>query len=264
MNKKRKKGVILLSGGLDSTTLLHFLAYKGVYLYPLAFNYGQKHSIELKMSVHQVEEIARKYQPDISLKIIDISFLKNLLAGSSALLDESIEVPSLDQIGKIIQPITYVPFRNTLFLSMALSYAEALQANTVYYGAQKQDEYAGYWDTTPSFVRAMNHIAKLNTSFSIRVKAPFVSFSKAEELLLGLKLLNIDYKYTWSSYKVIDEQQLIADAENPTSRDRIKAFAEVGIPDPQQYDKPLNWEELINRYKKSLKPVEELEKEVKI
>jgi len=241
-----KKGVLILSGGLDSVTLLHYIAkYRNEEVYPVAFIYGQKHSIEIKMAQYQAELL--KDNNVHALKIIDISFMKDLLKGSSALVDDSIEVPTLEEVIGEPQPITYVPYRNMLLLTMALSYAEAVGATNVYYGAQKHDEYSGYWDTTMYFVDAMNKVSDLNRLHDIRIKAPFVNLSKAEEIVIGTHL-NVDYKKTWTSYKVIDEVNEIADADNPTSRDRIKAFATVGVKDPCLYDKEIDWEYLCNQH----------------
>lgn len=239
-----KKSVLILSGGLDSVTLLHYIAkYRKEEVYPVAFIYGQKHSIEIKMAQHQADLL--KTNNVHELKIIDISFMKDLLKGSSALIDDTIAVPTLKDVIGEPQPITYVPYRNMLFLTMALSYAEAVGAENVYYGAQKHDEYSGYWDTTMYFVDAMNRVSSLNRLHDIQIKAPFVNLSKAEEIVIG-QHLNIDYKKTWTSYKVVDEANEIADAENPTSCDRIKAFATVGIKDPCSYDKAIGWDTLFD------------------
>lgn len=242
------KSVLILSGGLDSVTLLHYIAKcRKEEVYPVAFIYGQKHSIEIKMAQYQADLL--KGENVHPLKIIDISFMKDLLKGSSALVDDSIAVPTLEEVIGEPQPITYVPYRNMLFLTMALSYAEAVGASSVYYGAQKHDEYSGYWDTTMYFVDAMNTVSSLNRLHDIKIKAPFVNLSKAEEIIIG-RHLNVDYKKTWTSYKVVDEANEIADADNPTSRDRIKAFATVGIPDPCRYDKDINWEDLYAQHSK--------------
>lgn len=243
-----KKSVLILSGGLDSVTLLHYISKcREEEVFPVAFIYGQKHSIEIKMAQYQTELLKKNNVHD--LKIIDISFMKGLLKGSSALVDDSIAVPTLEEVIGEPQPITYVPYRNMLFLTMALSYAEAVGATSVYYGAQKHDEYSGYWDTTMYFVDAMNKVSELNRLHDIQVKAPFVNLSKAEEIVIG-QYLGVDYKKTWTSYKVVDEANEIADAENPTSRDRIKAFATVGIKDPCLYDKEIDWEDLYIQHSK--------------
>jgi 7-cyano-7-deazaguanine synthase len=256
-----KKIVLSISGGLDSTTLLHYLWHSGYEIYPVSFNYGQKHSIELEMARFQVEYLKNHLHIPIihDLKEIDISFMKDLLEGSSALTDDKIEVPTLAEVIGQPQPITYVPFRNMMFLTILLSYAEAVGAPEVCYGAQKHDEYSGYWDTSLYFVDAMNKVADLNRQHKIEVIAPFVNLSKAEEIVIGKKL-GIDYGKTWTSYKVIDEANLIADFDNPTSRDRVKAFAEVGVEDPIKYNVDINWTELFAKYKKDFNYEEVIKK----
>lgn len=253
-----KKSVLILSGGLDSVTLLHYIAkYRKEEVYPVAFVYGQKHSIEIKMAQYQADLL--KSDNVHELKIIDISFMKDLLKGSSALVDDSIAVPTLEEVIGEPQPITYVPYRNMLFLTMALSYGEAVGASSIYYGAQKHDEYSGYWDTTMYFVDAMNTVSSLNRLHDIQIRAPFVNLSKAEEIVIG-DALDIDYKKTWTSYKVVDEANEIADADNPTSRDRIKAFATVGLQDPCLYDKEIDWADLITKHKQAFNLTEVLNK----
>lgn len=247
------KGIILLSGGLDSSTLLHYVASKGVELYPLAFKYGQRHSIELSMCDKQVIACQAKGYTVHNLQIVDTSFMRDLLKGSSALIGRDVAVPTMEQVGNEVQPITYVPFRNAIFLTIALSYAEAIGAEEVYYGAQKQD-YAGYWDTTMEFVEAINCMASYNKKHQIKIIAPFINLRKSEEIVIGTHL-GVDYSRTWTSYEVVDEENLIADSLNPTSSDRIKAFAEVGLPDPQKYDPEPVWEKWIAE----AKPVDSLE-----
>lgn len=250
------KGIILISGGLDSSTLLHYVGNKGVELYPVAFKYGQRHTIELSMCNKQVKSCQQKGYQIHDLKVIDITFMGDLLKGSSALIGKDIEVPSMEEIGEEEQPITYVPFRNALFLTVALSYAEAVGASKVFYGAQQQD-YAGYWDTRVNFVEKMNEVSSLNRKHQIEIVAPFVKLRKSEIVKLGLDL-GVDYKDTWSSYEVVDEEKLIADSLNPTSVDRIRAFAEVGVKDPQKYQEELPWEDLFKKANKvtELKEIE--------
>ena len=240
----KTKAVISVSGGLDSTTLAHFVVKElKNEIFPVSFYYGQKHKIELEMARYQVEEL-KKYGIVHDLKVVDISFMKDLLGNSSALVSDNVEVPSLEEIkGQEDQPITYVPFRNMLFLSICLSYAEAVGCSIVYYGAQLRDIY-GYWDCTTEFVDAINNVAKLNRRNKIKVIAPFVNLKKGEIVVLGTGL-GVDYSKTWSSYRVIDEERLIADFENPTSQERIIAFAQAGLIDPIGYNIPIDWETLI-------------------
>lgn len=245
-----KKAVISVSGGLDSVTLLHFVVKELDYeVFPIAFYYGQKHNLELKMAKLQIEEVQGQGYNVHNLKIVDISFMKDLLGDSNALTSNNVEVPTLEEVVGQPQPITYVCNRNMMFLSIALSYAEACKCNKVFYGAQAHDEYSGYWDCSLYFVERINKVSELNRLNNIKVIAPFVSLHKSEEIVLGIAL-NINYAKSWTSYKVIDEQYEIADYENPTSRDRIKAFAEVGMIDPIKYNRDIDWDALFKNYKK--------------
>jgi len=169
-----------------------------------------------------------------------MKFMKELLGDSSALTSDNIDIPTLQDVLGEAQPITYVPFRNQLMLSMALSYAEAIKSNKICFGAQAHDEYSGYWDTTMSFVDAINNVAKLNRENQIRIIAPFVKLSKCEEIIIGNEL-NIPYEDTITCYNGTNC------GECPTCKDRIKAFAVAGYKDPL-YD--LNWEELFQKYEK--------------
>lgn len=246
---KGEKGVIIISGGMDSTTLMHYLAkIKKMELYPVSFYYGQKHDIELKMAEEQVKILQKEGYPVHDLKVVDMSFMHDLLRGSSALIDENIEVPILEEVLGEPQPITYVPFRNMVFLSIALSYAEAVGVRYVFYGAQKHDEYSGYWDTTMYFIERMNKVAELNRIHRIRIIAPFVNLSKAEEVVIGYNL-GVRFDKTWTSYKPPGLNGC-ADGDTPTDRDRIMAFARAGLRDPITYCKEIDWDELIMKYKR--------------
>jgi 7-cyano-7-deazaguanine synthase len=246
------KAVVSISGGLDSTTLIHFVVKElRNEIYPVSFYYGQKHRIELEMAKYQINEL-KKIGESIGVevhdhKIIDVSFMKDLLGKSTALVSNDVKVPTLEEIkGSEDQPVTYVPFRNTVLLSICLSYAEAVGCNVVYYGAQLRDIY-GYWDCTPEYVEAINNITKLNRRNKIKVVAPFINFKKCEIVVLGTGL-GVDYSKTWSSYAVVDEKNLIADSSNPTSQERILAFAQAGLVDPIKYNTEINWPELIKTY----------------
>jgi len=246
------KAVVSISGGLDSTTLTHFVVKElRNEIYPISFYYGQKHKIELEMARYQVnelKEIGKAIGVEVhDHKIVDISFMKDLLGKSTALVSDAVKVPTLEEIrGNEDQPVTYVPFRNTILLGICLSYAEANGCHVVYYGAQQRDVY-GYWDCTPEYVEAINAVTKLNRRNKIKVIAPFVNLKKCEIVVLGTGL-DVNYSKTWSSYAVVDEQNLIADSSNPTSQERILAFAQAGLVDPIKYNTEINWSELIKTH----------------
>lgn len=231
-----EKGLIILSGGLDSTTLLHYMYKKLNYqnIYALSFNYGQRHSKEIEMA--KIHTTSKKV---VEHKIIDLSFLGDILEGSSALIDDSIKVPHIKEVLGDPQPITYVPYRNLILLSLALSYAEAKGVSDVYYGAQKHDSYSGYWDASPEFLSYINTISSLNRRNKIKIVAPFMELKKAELIKLGCEM-EVPYQYTWSCYNGREK----ACGECPTCSDRIKAFKDNNMVDPIEYETIINWKKI--------------------
>lgn len=224
------KAVVLLSGGLDSTTLLHYVIKRLGYDHVCALTvlYGQKHSREIDAAKWQCECL-----PEVKVwKTIDIELLSELIEGTSALTDDSIEVPTLDSLSDedLRQPPTYVPNRNMIMLSLAAAYAESQGCEELYYGAQAQDEY-GYWDCTCDFIERVNNVLALNRRNSVVVRAPFVNMRKSEELALGLEL-GVDYSHTWTCYRGAEK----ACGECPTCVERLKAFDEAGVADPLAYE----------------------------
>ncbi|MFA4966960.1 MAG: 7-cyano-7-deazaguanine synthase QueC [Candidatus Margulisiibacteriota bacterium] len=187
-----KKAVVLLSGGLDSTTTLYYAKKKGYKCFALIFDYGQRHKRELRSAVAVAKRAKVPYQ---ILKI-------NLPWKGSALLDKSIKVPisrSIKEMSKKIPP-TYVPARNTIFLSFALSYAEAIGAKAIFIGANAID-FSGYPDCRPSFYRAYQKVIEEGTKAKkIRIITPLIKMTKEQIIRLGLKL-GAPLDLTWSCYK---------------------------------------------------------------
>ncbi len=219
------KAVVLLSGGLDSSTLLHYVIQKLGMLdvYALSFIYGQKHHCELTAAAWQAKAAGVKAHD-----IVDMSFFGALTPGGSALTDDAIGVPRLVDLAasELTQPPTYVPNRNMMLLSIAAAYAEARGVKFLYYGAQTQDHY-GYWDCTPDFLEKINAVLALNRRTPVTVLAPFVNMRKADEIRLGLSL-GVDYAHTWTCYR----GAAIPCGECPSCIEREIAFSEVAIPDP--------------------------------
>lgn len=216
--------VVIVSGGMDSVTLLHHLV-KVENLNPavITFIYGQKHEKEVTFAKAQVELLGCKDH-----LILDVSLLKHLFA-SSALVSKGLHIPNVKDVLGDPQPLTYVPNRNMIFLALAAAYAETMNVTDVYYGAQSHDMY-GYWDTTPDFLQRLNDVFSLNRKTPIQIKAPFVSYSKTDILRLGLEL-GVDYSQTWSCY----EGQDMACGQCPTCAERLQAFVNIGISDPLPY-----------------------------
>jgi 7-cyano-7-deazaguanine synthase len=222
---KHEKVVVLLSGGLDSTTLLHYVRKSlGVQdIYALSLIYGQKHVRELEMASWQAGDVGVAEHREI-----DIGFVGELLRGGSALTNPDIPVPDLVDLseGQLVQPPTYVPNRNMILISLAAAWAESVGARSVFYGAQAQDQY-GYWDCTVDFVSRMNDVLALNRQTCVTVEAPFAERSKGELLEIGLAL-GVDYGHTWSCYR----GGVSPCGACPTCVERARAFEAVGVPDP--------------------------------
>lgn len=220
------KCVVLLSGGLDSVTLLYHTIKDQDFdeVYALSFNYGQKHKRELEAAAWHCEQLSEVKEH----RVLDISFMEDYLKGASSLVGDQIDVPALDDIkdDDLDQPVTYVPNRNMLLLSLAASYAEARSCQELFYGAQSQDEY-GYWDCTTEFLDNMNNVLSLNRRDAVRIQAPFVSLRKADEIKLGLTY-GVDYSKTWTCYRGDLEPCKVC----PSCVERAIAFEDCGIEDP--------------------------------
>jgi 7-cyano-7-deazaguanine synthase len=222
------KAVVLLSGGLDSTTVLYQARLDGYDCYALSFDYQQRHQKELAAArkVAQMAQVAEHRVVSFDLRSW----------GGSALTDSSIDLPIDRDLGQMAQeiPVTYVPARNTIFLSFALAYAEAIQATRVYIGVNALD-YSGYPDCRPEYIAAMQQVFDLGTKQglsgnSIQIAAPLVNLHKTEIIQLGNRL-GVSWADTWSCYDggelacgVCDSCQL-----------RLAAFAELGLVDPVAY-----------------------------
>ncbi|MBN8209719.1 7-cyano-7-deazaguanine synthase QueC [Bacillus sp. NTK071] len=220
-----KKAVIVLSGGLDSTTCMGMAKEKGYELYPITFHYGQKHNRE----VEQAKKVAEYYDaPDH--RIVNISFLNQI--GGSALTDDSIDVPSDMDEDEI--PVTYVPARNMIFLSLASAYAEVIGAEAIYIGVSAVD-YSGYPDCRPEFIQSMNETVNLATKAGatgseMKIETPLIDMTKADTVNEGLRL-NVPYELTTSCYNGEEE----ACGECDSCRLRLKGFEEAGAVDPIPY-----------------------------
>jgi 7-cyano-7-deazaguanine synthase len=228
-----KKVAISLSGGLDSTTLLYMLAnkYGNDNVYAISFYYQQKQSIELDLAKKSCEKLG------VSHKTVDISFLGDIARKvSTNISGADIEMPTIVDILGNPQPVTYVPFRNLLFSSMLLSFAEANECDAIALGLNSNDQY-NYWDTTPEFVERLSSIVELNRMHGIKIVTPLVSLNKTEELKLGLEL-GCDYSNTITCYDPVDGKSC---GTCPSCAERIRAFKNIGQKDPIEYLIDINW-----------------------
>lgn len=221
-----KKAVVLYSGGLDSTTCMAIARHQGFDAYALSFSYGQRHTVEL--------ERAREYAPRIGAKdhmVVDIDLRK---MGGSALTAD-IDVPKAGVVDGEI-PVTYVPARNTIFLSFALGWAEVLGAVDIYIGVNALD-YSGYPDCRPEFIRAFEQMANLATKAGVegrqyQIHAPLIDLTKAEIIQQGIAL-GVDYSLTHSCYDPTPDG--LACGQCDSCRLRLKGFADAGLQDPVRY-----------------------------
>ncbi|NOX96541.1 MAG: 7-cyano-7-deazaguanine synthase QueC [Nitrospirae bacterium] len=218
-----KKALVLLSGGIDSTTALAIAESEGLQIFALTFDYGQRHSQEIESARKIVETLKVKEHQVIKINLREI--------GGSALTDE-IEVPRDQPIGKGI-PITYVPARNTIFLSYALGWAEVLGINDIFIGANAID-YSGYPDCRPEYLAAFEKMANLATRAAVEGKrlklhAPLLNLTKAEIIRKGISL-GVDYSLTHSCYDPSPEGRPCGRCDS--CRLRRKGFQEAGVDDP--------------------------------
>lgn len=219
------KAVILLSGGLDSATVVAIAKAQGYACYTMSFDYGQRHRAELQAA----ERVAAQLEA-VEHKVIGIN-LNGI--GGSALTDQSIAVPEAQEEGI---PVTYVPARNSLFLSLALGWAEVLGARDIFIGVNAID-YSGYPDCRPAFVEAFERMANLATKAGLEgqgftIRAPLQNLSKAQIIQTGIRL-GVDYAMTVSCYQADHDGRACGKCDS--CRLRAAGFAEAGIVDPTRY-----------------------------
>ena len=229
---KDAPAVVLLSGGLDSATVLALAKTLGYAPYALSFRYGQRHSSELDAAVRVAKSLGA-----IRHEIIDLDLRR--FVGGSALTDDAYAVPtSPGQMNEI--PITYVPARNTIMLSVALGWAEALGGLDIFFGANAVD-YSGYPDCRPDYVESFEAMANLATKVGVesheantrfRVHAPIIRMSKAEIVKTGMSL-GVDFSQTVSCYQANSEGLACGQCES--CRLRKEGFAAAGVVDPTHY-----------------------------
>ena len=225
MTDTPKKAVVLVSGGLDSATVLAIARSQGRACYTLSFDYGQRHRAELVASYRVSDALGAVEHKTVRIDLGSI--------GGSALTDTAIDVPEEETPGI---PITYVPARNTVFLSIALGWAEVLDASDIYIGVNAVD-YSGYPDCRPAFIEAFETMANLATRAGVegrglRIHAPLMEMSKADIIRCGTEL-GVDYALTVSCYQATAEGHACGRCDS--CRLRRQGFLEAKIADPTKY-----------------------------
>lgn len=248
-----KKAVIISSGGLDSTTCMGIASAAGYQLFPLTFDYGQRHRVELEFAA----KVADFYGVKGRQRLVSLPFFREWGGSGSALTDDSIAVPRFRASGANVAgdrlslthemqvteeipgieeiPVTYVPGRNLLFLSIATSYAEVIGAEAIYIGVNALD-YSGYPDCRPAFIRHYEETVRLATKSGvqgaeIRIETPLIHWTKAQIIEHGMKL-GVPYQLTTSCYN----GHIPACGTCDSCRLRLKGFADAGYPDPIAYE----------------------------
>lgn len=227
-NMHRRPAVVLLSGGLDSSTVLALAQQKGFAIYAMTFRYGQRHQIEI--------EAAKKIATSAGVKQHVIAEIDLRIFGGSALTSD-LDVPKHGEAAAARQgteiPVTYVPARNTIFLSFALAWAEVLNASDVFIGVNAID-YSGYPDCRPEFIAAYEKMANLATKAAVEgrelaIHTPLITLSKADIIRLGLSL-GVDYSLTVSCYDPSSQGEACGSCDACILR--RQGFAQAGVPDP--------------------------------
>jgi len=228
----KKKAVVLFSGGMDSATVVAIAKQEGFEIYALSFKYGQRHSVELEKAKKLAENFNVREHLIVSLDLKKI--------GGSALIDKNIPLPKRRSAKKISRgtiPLTYVPARNTIFLSYALAWAEVIEAEDIFIGVNAID-YSGYPDCRPEYIRAFGKMANLATragvekKIRLKIHTPLINLTKAEIIKKGLNL-KVDYSLTHSCYDPLPDGSACGECDS--CKLRLRGFKEAGIEDPISY-----------------------------
>jgi len=223
-----KKAVVVLSGGLDSTTVLYLARQRGHEIYALTFDYGQRHRIEIEHALEVAKGIAAQH------KVLKLAL--DQIGGSS--LTSDVEMPNFDSVDQIENKVysTYTPFRNGVFLSYALAYAEVVGADTLFMGPNK-DDFHNYPDCRPDFYKCFEMVANIGTKFGaeggkFKIEIPLVDMYKPEIIKLGLSL-GVDYGKTFSCYDPTPEG--VSCGKCMSCNVRISSFTKANLCDPINY-----------------------------
>lgn len=240
-----QNSVVVLSGGLDSTILTYDVVHRGGTVFPITFYYGQKQHCEIERAKTTCKKL------NLTHKVVNLSFLGDLVKPVSANIQGTdVDMPNIKEVLGDPQPVTYVPNRNMILLSIATSYAEVVGADIVFVGLQTHDQY-GYWDTSTLFVDEINKVNQLNRQKKIVVKAPYGAMDKTEEIKIGEKL-GVDYYDTFTCYnpqlpsdikpyEIPRYSDWSACGQCPSCAERIQAFLNNGLRDPLPYTVDIDW-----------------------
>lgn len=226
------KALVILSGGMDSTVLLHYVTntLRHEQVYAITFNYGQRIIREIECAKFQAKACNVKEH-----KIINMDFFRDI-SKMSALTNTDLKIPKArEDIGNA-QPLSYVPFRNLLLLTTAAGWAESIGAEHLYYGAVQTDDFSGYWDCTSNFLSKVNGLYALNRKNIISINAPFMAFSKEDVIASGIHH-KVDFRHTHTCYEGTDP----ACGECVSCSARIKGFIDNKAVDPIAYNRTIPW-----------------------
>jgi 7-cyano-7-deazaguanine synthase len=225
------KCVIPVSGGLDSTVILHWIASEGKEIHAVSFNYGQRH-FEKEMEC----AISSCYFKSESHKRINLEFFKDIV-NTSSLINKDIDVAKTKDVLGDPQTVNYVPNRNMMMLSICTAYAESIGATQVYHGSALVDSQAGYWDGSQEFLQAINDVNSLNRRKRVEILAPLITKSKKDIIIKGVDV-GVNFSETWTCYEGKEK----ACGECPACSSRIKGFMDAGIVDPIEYSRDIPWD----------------------
>jgi len=225
--------VVVLSGGLDSTTTLRLAVekYGSSKVRAISFDYGQKQKYELTLAARSCADLGVEHQ------FFSLDFLRQINIGFSANVDSNIEMPTIHDVLGDPQPVTYVANRNMILVSISASFAEARGCDLILSGFQSNDTY-GYWDTTPVFTEKLNAVLDENRKAGIKLICPFVKYNKKEEIEVVLQLdgdLSL-FKNTLTCYNPLEARgHILSCGKCPSCSERLAAFQKVGYQDPIEY-----------------------------
>ena len=228
-----KKCIIPVSGGIDSSTILYY-THKSRKdfdeIHTVTFDYGQRHSKEIEHAESITKNVSTSH------KVLDVTFLKDIIT-SSSLTNDSIDVAKTADVLGDPQTVNYVPNRNMILLSICSGYAESIGASVVYHGAAQVDSEAGYWDGTQEFISCMNLVNSLNRRDRVTIEAPLLQMSKQQIIKLGVDS-GLDFSKTWTCY----EGGRKACGRCTACSSRIKGFIDNKLIDPVEYEIDIPWE----------------------